>query len=222
MRLKYLISLSLLSTIMFGQTKTKLNQWLIDNPSEIYGSRAIFATGEIIQIYKKDTTFISKLFNYSVYKNKEGKRYIYNLIVDLFYKKLLDIKNETNEKIVDEIIKKLKYDKNYTKPDVDWGRVHSNCAKCPFGDSPPDYFFYQGFTVIHMGIEELQPMIDYENKQQWKYFLDDLQYGDVFSLTNPLNRRVFNHIIAKWKHSKNKDIQELVTRCRKALRSMKV
>ena len=68
-------------------------------------------------------------------------KYMYNMLADSLSRKLLRIKNEQNQFVIDRIIKELDYDKNYTKPKVDWGRVHSVCETCPFGDSPPDLLF---------------------------------------------------------------------------------
>ena len=40
-----------------------------------------------------------------------------------------------------------------------------------------------------MGMEEIQQMIDYKNKKQWRYFLDDLEYGDYFQLRESIEQK---------------------------------
>ena len=99
----------------------ELNQLLIYNPEDIHTSESVFAVKEIVEICKYDTTFISKLFNKNAFNKKIADKYIYNMLADSLSRKLLRIKNEQNQFVIDRIIKELDYDKNYTKPKVDWG-----------------------------------------------------------------------------------------------------
>ncbi len=70
---------------------------------------------------------------------------------------------------------------------------------------------------MFMGEQEIREMISYNNGEQWGYVLEDIKYGDLFTLNKEenyphyvLDRRVAAYIIDKWKDSKIPEVQNLI------------
>jgi len=190
---------------------------LVEGVSSVSILEAPFMVNEIIEIYKKDSLIIKRAFNSKMFNRTEYTLYCYNVCADFFYKKLIEAKNSENREIIDRIISELNYNKNYIKPAIDWARVFESCQTCPFAEYPDELIFYFKFSIIFMSEEEIKAMIKDEEGKQWKYVLEDIKYGDAFTLNKEdnyiqyvLDRRIASYIIKKWKDSKIPEVQELI------------
>lgn len=193
------------------------DQKLVEEVSSISILEAPFMIEELVEIYKKDTLIIKRSFNKKIFDRTKYTLYCYNVCANYFYDRLMDKRNSKNEEVIDKIISDLNYDKDVTKPDIDWGKVFETCQTCPFGEYPDDRFFYFQFSVMFMGENEIKEMIEFSNGEQWKYALMAIKGGDAFALNKEgnykqyvLDRRMASYIIEKWKDSKIPEVQELV------------
>lgn len=179
---------------------------------------APFMVNEIIEIYKEDTLFVKKAFKHSIFDRTEYTLYCYNVCSAFFHNTLLEKKNDRNKEVIEKIISELDYDKNIIKPQISWARIFETCQSCPFGEYPDEMMFYFKFSILFMGEEEIKSMVQDEDRRQWKYVLEDIKYGDAFTLYKEgnykqyvIDRRMANYIIDKWKLSEAKEVQKLIT-----------
>lgn len=190
---------------------------LVKQGSSISILEASLMIDEFLEIYKKDSLLVKSVFNIEKFNRTEYTLYCYNKSVDFFYKKLVEKRNGYNKVIVDKILSTIEYKKDPIKPDIDWSNVFKTCITCPFGEYPDERFFYFRFSVMFMNDEEIDAMIKYQNGDQWRYALMAIKGGDAFTLNEEENykqyvmdRRIANYIIARWKDSNVREIQDLI------------
>lgn len=60
-------------------------------------------------------------------------------------------------------------------------------------------------------------IVKYDDGKQWDYILEDIKYGDLFTLTKEedyfhyvLDRRMALYIIKKWNNTKIPEVQEMI------------
>lgn len=176
-----------------------------------------FMINELIEIYKIDSLVIKRVFNKKTFDRTQYTLYCYNVLADFFAKELLVKKNNENSAIIDRILSDIDYQKTINKPQIDWSNVFRTCQTCPFGEYPDERFFYFKFSIMFMSETEIKSMINYKNGEQWKYALEDIKYGDSFTLRKEenynnyiLDRRIANYIIEKWKYCDIPEIHELI------------
>jgi len=201
----------------YCQSNDEYDEKIVENYSRVGILRAPFMVNELIEIYKKDTLIIKKLFHKDAHNRTKYTLYCYNVVADFFYKRLIEHRNDKNKAIIDKMIFDLDYDKNIVKPQIDWSNVFRACSTCPFADYPPGTFFYFQFSIMFMGEQEIKEMIRYKNGEQWRYALMAIEGGDSFTLTKEenyaryvLDRRTARYIIERWKDSKIKEVQDLI------------
>jgi len=205
-----------ITQLSYCQSNDEYDEKIVENYSRVGILRAPFMINELIEIYKKDTLIIKKLFHKDAHNRTEYTLYCYNVVADFFYKRLIEHRNDKNKAIIDKMILDLDYDKNIVKPQIDWSNVFKSCFTCPFADYPPGISFYIKFSIMFMGEQEIKEMIRYENGEQWRNMLEDIKYGDLFELDKRnyvqyvIDRRIARYIIERWKDSKIKEVQDLI------------
>lgn len=217
MRTMTFILILLVTQLLYCQSNEEYDEKIVENYSDLGVLEAPFMINELIEIYKKDSLVIKSIFNRETHNRTEYTLYCYNVVADFFYKRLLANRNSKNKVIIDKILSDLDYDKNIVKPQIDWANVFKCCFTCPFGEYPPDRFFYFQFSIMFMGEQEVKEMIRYKNGEQWRYALMAIKGGDSFTLTKEdnyaryvLDRRTARYIIERWKDSKIKEVQDLI------------
>jgi len=205
-----------ITQLSYCQSNDEYDGKIVENYSRVGILRAPFMINELIEIYKKDTLIIKKLFHKDAHNRTEYTLYCYNVVADFFYKRLIEHRNDKNKAIIDKMILDLDYDKNIVKPQIDWSNVFKSCFTCPFADYPPGISFYIKFSIMFMGEQEIKEMIRYENGEQWRNMIEDIKYGDLFELDKRnyvqyvIDRRIARYIIERWKDSKIKEVQDLI------------
>ncbi|MEY1638847.1 hypothetical protein [Tenuifilum osseticum] len=201
----------------YCQSNGEYDEKIVDNHSRCGILEAPFMINELIEIYKKDSLIIKRIFNREAHNRTEYTLYCYNVVADFFYKRLLEYRKSKNKAIIDKMISDLNYNKNIVKPKIDWAHVFETCLTCAFGEYPDDRFFYFQFSIMFMGEQEIKEMISDENGEQWRYALMAIKGGDSFTLTKEenyaryvLDRRTARYIIERWKDSKLKEVQDLI------------
>jgi len=191
---------------------------IVEEVSSISVLEAPFMIDEIIEIYKKDSLIVTKAFNKEIFNRTDYTLYCYNVCAGFFYNELQENSNIENKLIIDKIVEELDYEKDLSNPQINWAKVFETCQSCPFGEYPDEMIFYFKFSLLFMGEEEIIAMTKDEDGKQWKYVLEDIKYGDVFTLNKEenykqyiLDRRMASYIIEKWKDSDIKEIQDLIT-----------
>ncbi|QKG79903.1 hypothetical protein [Tenuifilum thalassicum] len=217
MKTKLLILFVLAVNFSFCQAVADYDKKIVDNYSrdEVGILEAPFMINELIEIYKKDSLIVKRIFNREVFNRTQYNLYCYNVCADFFYKKLIERRNDKNKKIIDKIISELDYDRNIVKPQIDWSRIWETCLTCPFGEYPDDRFFFFQFSIMFMGELEIKQMAS--DGEQWGYMLEDIKYGEFFELNKEkkylkyvLDRRKAKYIIERWKDCDIKEMQELI------------
>lgn len=217
MRTKVFILLLLIANLSYCQPLAEYDKRIVENYSAVGVLEAPFLINELIEIYQRDSLIIKRIFNKEIFNRTQYTLYCYNVCTDFFHKKLIESRNIGNKAIVDKMLSEVDYDKNFVKPQIEWSKVFETCLTCPFGEYPDEMIFYFKFSILFMGKEEIKAMIKDENGKQWKYVLEDIKHGDVFTLKKEenytqyvLDRRIANYIIDRWKDSDIKEIQELI------------
>jgi hypothetical protein len=216
MRLTLFILLILIVNISSCQS-VNCDKRVVEEVSSISVLEAPFMINEIIEIYKKDSLIVTKAFNREIFNRTDYTIFCYNVCTDFFYKELQKSRNSENKLIIDRILGNLNYKGDLTKPKINWARVFETCQSCPFGEYPDEMIFYFKFSLLFMGEDEIVAMTKDEDGKQWKYVLEDIRYGDVFTLDKEdnykqyvLDRRMASYIIERWKNSNIKEIQDLI------------
>ena len=223
MKTKVFILLFFGINIAYCQPSAKYDKKIIADYSSIEVLEAPFMVNELIEIYKTDSLVVKKAFNREAFNRTEYTLYCYNVCADFFYNRLIENRNNENREIVDKIISEIDYEKNIIKSQIDWSNAFKTCLTCPFGEYPDDRFFYFKFSIMFMGELEIKQMAKHNKGEQWGYMLDDIKYGDLFTLNNEnyfkyvLDRRIANYIIERWRNSDIKEIQELVAVCKNVI-----
>lgn len=190
---------------------------IVKEASSISVLEAAFMINELVEIAKKDTLLIKRIFNKKIFNRTDCTLYCYNVCANYFYDKLISNINIKNENTIQKIIKDMNFDKNISKPDINWSKVFETCQTCPFGESPDERFFYFQFSIMFMGELEIKEMIKYKNGEQWKYALMAIKEGDAFTLNKEINykqyqldRRMASYIIERWKNTKIPELKEMI------------
>lgn len=183
-----------------------------------------FMVDELIDVYIKDTTIVSKHFPSQEKRIGQQDCYVghwclYDTGAKILKDSLLNRRNSSNEHIIEKILSEIGC-LPPQKPDVDWGLVFTgceDCEKCPFSDYAPGARLYEKASLIYMSEPEIEQMIAYKDGEQWGYMLDGIRLGDVFegvTSTNPIrreiDRRVMQFLIDKWSPCQIPEVQELV------------
>lgn len=208
------------SLIAYGQADS-IDKELIRSFGEIKNGRidklyAPFIVNELIYIYPQHPECLKKDFSRTILNRTKYTMYCHNVISKYFKEKMMDIRNRDNAIIVDSILTNLDYDSDFQKPDVDWGRVFSVCETCPFGESPTDQEWFIWFSIMFMGEQEIQEMVNYKQGEQWKYFLLRIENGDTYFwfsgdyFDKTMDTRISQYIIDRWKDCTIPEVQELV------------
>lgn len=175
-----------------------------------------FMVDELVEIYRKDSLVIRKYFQKDVYSRTVYTRYCYNVVSDTLVNRLRKRMKGSDSLMIVKMIKDIDYDKNYVKPKIDWSNVYKTCFTCPFGEYPPDRFFYIKFSLIYMGEQEIKEMIRYKNGEQWGYVIEAIEGGDLFwldknnKLKSIVDNRVVKYIIEKWSNSNIEEVKEMI------------
>lgn len=206
-----------IAQLSYCQSNDEYDEKIVENHFRCGILEAPFMINELVEIYKKDSLIVKRLFNREVYSRTKYTLYCYNVVADFFYKRLIEHRNDKNKAIIDKMISDLDYDKIIVKPQIDWSNVFKTCLTCPFSEYPGDSDFYFQFSIMFMGEQEIKEMIRYENGEQWRYALMAIEGGDSFTLTKEenyalyvLDRRTARYIIERWKDSKIKEVQDLI------------
>jgi len=218
MKTKIFILFLFITNIFNCQTIKYYDEKIVENYSSVGIMEAPFMINELIDIYKKDSLIIKKIFNKEVFSRTKYTLYCYNVISDFFHKNLMENIDNENKLIISRMIDELDYDREIVKPKIDWSKVFETCLNCPFGEYPNDRFFYFKFSIIYMGEQEIKEMIKDSNGEQWRYALMAIEGGDSFTLNKDenytkyvLDRRIANYVIERWKDCKIKEVQELIS-----------
>jgi hypothetical protein len=217
MKTKAFILLAFAANLTFCQPVENFDKRIVEDVSSISVLEAPFMVDEIIEIHKKDSLVVKKTFNREVFNRTKYTLYCYNVCADNFYNRLIENRNNENRKIIDKIISEIDYDKNFVKPKIDWSKVFETCQTCPFGEYPDEMIFYFKFSILFMDKDAIIAMVNDEEGKQWKYVLEDIKFGDAFTLNKEdnykqyvLDRRMASYIIDRWKEIDIKEIQELI------------
>jgi hypothetical protein len=217
MKTKAFIVLVLVANILYCQPAKKFDERIVKDYSSIGVLEAPFMIDELIEIYKKDSLVVKRVFKIEAFNRTEYTLYCYNVCADFFCSTLIKNKNIENKDIMDKMISEINYNKDIVKPKINWSNVFKTCQNCPFGEYPDERFFYFKFSILFMGEQEIKEMINYSNGEQWKYALMAIKGGDSFSLSKEedytqfvLDRRMSAYIIEKWKVSKLPEVQNLL------------
>jgi len=217
MKIHLILIYFLIFCSMHCQNDKNYDKRIVEKYSSVNIIEASFMVSELIEIYKKDSLIINKIFNKDAYNRTKYTIYCYNICADYFSKKLTEKINADNKEVINKILLNLSFDKNIIKPSIDWSNVFRTCLSCPFGEFPDERFFYFQFSLIFMGESEIKEMIRYENGKQWAYALMAIKEGDAFTLNREenyvkyvLDRRIASFIIEKWKDSEINELKELL------------
>ena len=184
-----------------------------------------FMVDELIDVYIKDTTIVSKHFPSQEKRIGQQDCYVghwclYDTGVKMLKDSLLNRRNSSNEHIIEKILSEIGC-LPPQKPNIDWGLVFvgcENCERCPFTDFVVGSYPEAKTSLIYMSEPEIKQMIAFENGEQWGYLLDGIRLGDVFSgvtSTDPIrreiDRRIICFLIQKWSPCQIPEVQQLVS-----------
>jgi len=217
MKLEIFLLMTLCFRLTFGQDFNKFSKQIVENPDKIGVLAAPFVIDELIAVYEEDSLIIKRIFNEEIFDRTVYTKYCYNVCANFFFNRLLEKKDKLNNVIIEKIQGDLVFSKDLNKPDLDWGKVFSTCLTCPFGEYPDEMYFYFQFSLMFMEDEEIKSMIRDENGRQWNYVMEDIKYGDLFTLSKDENvvqfvidRRIASYIIERWKDSDIPEVQKLI------------
>lgn len=212
-------TLMLLITVLCGFTinaQTQIDINIINNPSVIGPLEAPFACRELIEICKKDSLKIAKIFNSEFHDRTPYTRFCKDYLQNVLCDSLFSIKNDSNIQYVNRILNQIKYPKVIKMPTINWGRIFSTCETCSFCTDREDIPFYYFFVLVYMQEEQVKQLITFDNGNPWNDMITEIKFGNVIienradNACLEISRRKMQFLIDKWSSCQIPEIQELV------------